>query len=151
MSDTEQKAMTEMISGYLDGELTQQESQRVAVLIRTQPEWQQLYEELNSMRNDLKQAEWVSADARDLPKILGDGPSQWLGVIGWSVLILGALAVSLFVGWEVLVSLWQDNSTPWWFKFGIVGFYGGFVLLFLMVLRQRLIARKTDKYRKVKL
>ena len=36
------------LSGYLDGELTQQEAQKVSLLIETDPEYQVLYKELNA-------------------------------------------------------------------------------------------------------
>jgi len=41
----------EKLSGYLDGELTQQEAQKVALLIDSDPEYQTLYRELSLMRS----------------------------------------------------------------------------------------------------
>ncbi|WP_194756711.1 anti-sigma factor family protein [Aliidiomarina indica] len=150
---TEQQpcAVAEELSGYLDNELSQQEQQRVMIHLRNCPHCQQLLTEMQAMRTDMKVAVHVSADTRDLPQILGDKPARWLGLLGWSALILGVLLVASFFFWELAVDLVTNASIPWWVRFGIAGLYLGLLGLFLMVLRQRLVAMKTDKYRKVKL
>ncbi|TRW48425.1 anti-sigma factor [Aliidiomarina halalkaliphila] len=150
---TEQQpcAVAEELSGYLDGELSQQEQQRVMIHLRSCPHCQQLLADMQALRGDMKVAVHVSADARDLPKIMGDKPARWLGILGWSALILGVLLVTSFFFWELALDLLTNSSVPWWVRLGIAGFYLGLLGLFLMVLRQRLVAMKTDKYRKVKL
>ncbi len=68
-------------------------------------------------------------------------------LLGWLLLIGGALAIAGFVGWSLLVS----PDKPVFFTVAFLAIYGGLALLLLSVLRQRLIERKTDKYKDVKL
>jgi hypothetical protein len=42
-----------------------------------------------------------------------------------------------------------DSSEPIWVRLALGGIGLGFLILFLHVLRQRLIARKTDRYRDI--
>lgn len=144
-------AVAEQLSGYLDDELTQQEQQRVMVHIRTCHSCKALLEEMITLRGDMKRAVHVSADARDLPKVMNDRSARFLGWFGWIALVLGALLLTTFFFWDLAVELLTDRNVPWWVRLGIAGVYLGFIGLFLMVLRQRLIASKTDKYKKVKL
>ena len=68
--------------------------------------------------------------------------------IGW-LLFIGGLLVAGGVGlYEIFTS---DHS---WTLFEILiagGVYGGLLLLFISVLRQRLVERKTDKYKDVEI
>ena len=63
----------------------------------------------------------------------------WLLFAG-GVLILAGVAIYFFV---------FDAETPLYIKLGVGGLYGGLALLLLSVLRQQLIARKTDPYRDI--
>ena len=67
--------------------------------------------------------------------------------IGW-LLFLGGILIAAGIGiYEFIV----DSSIEPWVKFLFAAIYGGLALLFLSVLRQRLIERKTDKYEDVEI
>lgn len=143
--------MEVFISGYIDGELTQQESQQMAVHIRRCESCEKLYKELVELKGMTKEAHHITVDERDLPRILENKTNRWLMTLAWALVIIGGLVVGGFMAWDLAHALWTDTSQPWWLRLALGAFYLGFVGLFLVVLRQRLIARKTDKYRKVKL
>ncbi len=67
--------------------------------------------------------------------------------IGWLLLIGGVLAC---LGIGVFVFLF-DTSIGLVEKLIVGAIYGGLALLFYSVLRQRLIERKTDKYKDVEI
>lgn len=67
--------------------------------------------------------------------------------IGWLLLIGGLLAVAGIGIYEFLT----DPSVGWTEKLVVTVIYGGFVALFVSVLRQRLIERKSDKYKDVEI
>ncbi len=65
--------------------------------------------------------------------------------LGW--LLLGAGVLSLY-GYGIYGSM-TDASEPIWVRLAVGGIGLGFLILFIHVLRQRLIARKTDRYRDI--
>jgi hypothetical protein len=67
--------------------------------------------------------------------------------LGWLLLLGGFLALSGLVALEFVT----DPSVSWVERFFIITFYGGFAALFVSVLRQRLVERKTDKYNDVEI
>ena len=67
--------------------------------------------------------------------------------VGWLLVIAGAIAMLGYVGYELLFA---ESDAPL-VRWGLVAFYLGLGVLLLAVLRQRLIARKTDKYKDVEI
>ena len=65
--------------------------------------------------------------------------------LGW--LFLGA-GVLLLYGYGIY-DFMTDTSETIWVRLALAGIGLGFLILFLHVLRQRLIARKTDRYRDI--
>ena len=67
--------------------------------------------------------------------------------VGW-VLVIGGVLVAVGIG---VYALFFTDETPLTAKLVAGGIYGGFALLLIAVLRQRLRERKTDKYTDVEL
>ena len=67
--------------------------------------------------------------------------------IGWLIFILGLLAIA---GIGLFGFVFSDDLS-FGMKLIFVGVYGGLSLLLISVLRQRLIERKTDKYKDVEI
>ena len=68
-------------------------------------------------------------------------------IVGWLLVIGGALVLVGYAGYELLVA---EVDVPL-IKWGVVALYGGLGVLLLVVLRQRWVARKTDKYKDVEI
>ena len=67
--------------------------------------------------------------------------------IGWLLFVLGVLVVASYAAYAFAA----DDVIPAFLKTAIAAVVVGMVLLFISVLRQRLIARKTDKYEEVEI
>jgi hypothetical protein len=67
--------------------------------------------------------------------------------IGWFLFIGGVLAIAGIGIYEFVI----DSSVSTTIKVIIGMIYGGLAMLFFSVLRQRLIERKTDKYKDVEI
>ena len=67
------------------------------------------------------------------------GPGVGIATIGW-ILFVNGLVVAAVLGFNAFM------EAPILVKLLLVGIYGGAFLLLISVLRQRLAARKTDKY-----
>lgn len=77
---------------------------------------------------------------------MADRTAGITGGLGWLLFLAGVLALVGFAVYALAV----DDEAPLYIKLGVVALYGGLALLLLSVLRQQLIARKTDKYKDVK-
>lgn len=137
----------EFLSGMVDGELTQQERQRVTLHC----------EQCEVCRNDL-------ADLRALRERIGQsrlsetGEDKWRETmkepvvsntrgLGWLLFITGIVIVAGIGLGTFLV----DPGISFGMKLLLGAIYGGLALLLFSVLRQRLIERKTDKYKDVEI
>lgn len=70
--------------------------------------------------------------------------ARWIGL---TLFFGGFLALA---GYGVYALL-ADVEVPAIVKFGVLALYGGLAVLGLLVLRQRLIVRRTDKYRDIEI
>ncbi len=134
------------LSGYLDGELTQQESQTIYLHLKSCERCQQLYQDLAAMKQSVSQLEGPTMSESELNKIMQDRPARGLQWIGWMLLIAGVSVIVAVTAYQFI-----SSEGPLWIKLTISAIYGGIAFLFLTVLRQRLVARKTDKYKGVDL
>lgn len=136
-----------MISGYVDGELTQQEAQRVRLHLEDCAACRRLHNELQALKADVAALDWPRDDAALLETLEQDLFARASAGIGWFLLLLGA-ALLLILG---IVEFVTAENTPWHEKLGIALLWLAPLALLASVIRQRLIAYRTDKYRKVKL
>jgi len=77
--------------------------------------------------------------------VIGDRTNHMGPRLGWSLIGGGLL---LLYGYGIY-DFMTDASEPIWVRLALGGIGLGFLILFLHVLRQRLIARKTDRYRDI--
>ena len=137
----------ELLSGYIDGELTQQQRQRVELYCETSEECRKDLEELRALRERIGRAPLGELDQDAWGERMNDPGVRVSALIGWTLFIGGLLlAAGVFV-----VSLLLDDDLGLLGKLIIVGVYGGLAGLLISVLRQRLIERKTDKYKNVRI
>ena len=137
----------ELLSGYIDGELTQQERQRVDIHSESCAECRQLRDELRDMRRDVGDAGLSEIGEDHWRERMNDRTVQATRGIGWLLLIGGFLAIAGIGIYEFVT----DPSVGLVEKLVAAVIYGGFAALFVSVLRQRLIERKSDKYKDVEI
>lgn len=139
--------MQELLSGYLDGELTQQQSQRVHLHIQNCLSCRAMYDDLKTMKQGIASMEKQTLSEKELQRLMTDKTATSSAWIGW-LLLIGSLSVVLAI---VVYQFFMNDQTSLWIKLLVSAFYGGIAFLFLSVLRQRWIARKTDRYKGVDL
>lgn len=142
-----QQDVSELLSGYIDGELTQQERQRVELLCKTNEEFRRNLEELSALRERIGQTPLGEADEQHWGERMNDSGVRATSMIGW-ILFIGGIVIALGV---FVLTLLFDPTIGGLAKLVIVAVYGGLALLLVSVLRQRLIERKTDKYKNVRI
>ena len=133
-----------LLSGYLDGELTQAEAQFVEVRLEASEELRRELAELKQLREatmDMKFAEPSEGEWDEHARGIFSGGARglgWLMVVIWSICLLG------FGAWQFITS-----SEDLLVKLMVFGLCSGLGLLFLSVLVDRCTSYGKDKYRRV--
>jgi predicted anti-sigma-YlaC factor YlaD len=144
MSELQHGFNEALISGYIDGELTQGEEQRVRLHLEDCAECRTMTDELRRLKEATMTTEFQVPDDTQWDETPRGRHSGFFRNFGWLILlawIVGTLGYGL---WQVAIDT-ED-------LFGVVivfGFWLGFGLVFLSVLIDRLKTRKTDRYRRV--
>ena len=137
----------ELLSGYIDGELTQQERQRVEVHCEGCPQCNNDLDELRTLRQKVGCSRLSEFGEDNWREQMDDTTVKVTHGIGWLLFIGGLLLLAGYLIYEFVF----DTSLSWGIKLLFGAIYGGFGVLFISVLRQRLIERKSDKYKDVEI
>ena len=133
-----------LISGYLDGELTQAEDQRVRLHLEDCAHCREQAEALIRIREAAMSTDFPLPDDRQWDETPRGGPSSFLRNVGWMVMILWVAGLAGFAVWQLIRS--PEGLAE---KLLVFGFWLGLGLVFLSVLIDRLRTMKTDRYRRV--
>ncbi len=135
----------QMLSAYLDGELTQASAQRVRVHLEDCGECRRVFDEmarLQAMTRELAFAEPPEAKMKELEKSFGvQAPRR----LGW-LFIAAGIAAWLIHGAVAYVRYWRPPTVEEMMASAVVI---GFVLLFVSVAVERLRQLPHDKYRRI--
>ena len=137
----------ELMSGYIDGELTQQDRQRVEVHCDSCAQCENTLADLKELRNAVGKARLSELGEDKWREEMDDTVVKVARGIGWLMFIGGWLVIG---GISLFASIMND-STSLGVKLLVASTYVGLASLFISVLRQRLIERKTDKYKDVEI
>jgi hypothetical protein len=140
--------VSDLLSGYIDGELTQQDRQRVRLHCESCSECNSSLEDFREMRGKVANAKLSELSQDKWRETMNDATVKTTRGLGWLLLVGGAM---ISIGVLMLEMFTSDSSMSIQEKLIVGGIYGGLLLLFLSVLRQRLIERKSDKYKDVEI
>lgn len=143
----ENRHVGEQLSGFIDGELTQQERQFVTLHCEVCADCRENLDRLRELRNRIGTAGLSEVGEDKWRESIDDSTVQLTRGIGWLSFIVGLLIV---VGIALVGFLFSDDISVG-MKLLMFAIYGGLAALFFSVLRQRLIERKTDKYKDVEI
>lgn len=137
----------EQLSGYIDGELTQQERQRVVLHCESCEGCRQDLAELQALRQRIGKTRLSVIGEDKWRETMEDTTVQTSRTIGWMLFIAGLL-MAFGAG---LIAFLSSSGLSLGEKVIIFAIYGGLATLLFSVLRQRMIERKTDKYKDVEI
>jgi len=133
-----------LLSGYVDGELTQADNQRVRLHLEECQQCRSLVDDLQQIREAAMTTPFpVPADEewQEKPRT---GGSLWTRRLGWILIVVWMAGA----GW-LAIQAFAEDSSAWYEKALVVALVGGAILLFISVLLDRLRALKTDRYRRI--
>ncbi len=133
-----------LISGHIDGELTQATEQKVRIHIDDCDHCRGLFDELSTMREATMSTAFRIPDDSQWDERPRSGASFAARNLGWAIGILWAVFFSGFALWQI----WHgsENLVE---RLLVFGGLSAFVLLFVSVLLDRIQVAKTDPYREV--
>ena len=136
-----------MLSGYIDGELTQQQAQRVRLHCDSCAECAEQLEQLEALRREVGRTRLSPLSDDSWREHMKEPTVEITRGIGWILFILGVLGISGIVIYEFVI----DAGMPMHIKVLTSLVWLGMGALLVSVLRQRLIERKSDKYKDVEI
>ena len=144
---TTDKHVGELLSGYIDGELTQQQQQHVRIHCDSCTACAQELEQLENLRQQVGRSR-LSPLSEDIWREHMKEPTvEITRGLGWILFIAGVLGISGIGVYEFVI----DTSMASHIKVISGLIWVGLGALLISVLRQRLIERKSDKYNDVEI
>jgi hypothetical protein len=138
------------ISGYLDGELDPSERAAFERQLATDTA---LAHELDAIRS-LKEVT-RGMKLRELPDRVWE--RYWDGTynrierrIGWLLFSIGVIVLLAGAFYELAIVLLRSSADPLWVRIAVGAIGGGFAILVVSVVRERLFTWKRDPYREVR-
>ncbi len=137
----------ELLSGYLDDELTQKDRQRVDVHLRGCDRCTARLAELDTVRTSVGglSLDMNPEDRERWRKVMDNAFDRTARGLGWVLVVGAVLLLGGYAGYEFLLADLEPPLVKW----AVVALYLGFGVLLISVIRQRLSARKTDRYKDV--
>ncbi len=135
----------ELLSGYLDGALPQGDTQKIRIAIEDDEDVKALYRDLEAMRDAAGSTRFVEPEDDAWPELPRSKSSWFSRSLGWGLLTTWFTVVTVYSLWTFISQTGDPLEI-----FLVLGLPGGFVLLFISVLIDRLKDLKTDRYRGVR-
>lgn len=137
----------EKLSGYIDSELPQQQTQQIAVHLAQCEECKRLHKELLDVQQKVKMVVNDQAEEDHLEKIMQEPAAKQNLQWGWLLIIISSIMMMLYA----LACFITDEEINSFEKITAILLGAGGILLFLGVIRQRIAAAKSDKYKDINL
>jgi predicted anti-sigma-YlaC factor YlaD len=134
-----------LISGYLDGELTQADDQRVRLHIRRCDHCRELFEEMMTLREAAMTTRFEVPDDDQWNESPRGGLSWATRSLGWLMAVVWVVVVTGFGLWQA----WNDTQSLLE-RVLVFGGLSAFTLLLVSVIVDRVATWKFDRYRGVK-
>jgi hypothetical protein len=141
------KAQLQNLSGYLDNELTQGDRQRVELHMESCADCRQSYEEMAQVRADVGQLSFGEISHEEWSGIMNDLSVRTSRGAGWLLYIVGLLGLVGYGAYQ----FYRDDTVPALVKTFVAAILIGLLLLFISVLRQRIVSKRSDKYQDVQI
>ena len=140
-----------LLSGYVDGELTQGDRQRVEVIMEDCQNCAKTFEEMKKLHGEIGGIEYEHMTEGERLKAAKDPVAETGASLG-QVLVIGGFII--FYGSLIYLSLKEMLSspdTPMLMKIGLPAIFLGFGVLLTSVIIDRIKASKTDPYKDVEI
>jgi predicted anti-sigma-YlaC factor YlaD len=133
------------LSAYLDGELTQQESQRVDVHVRECPRCRAVLDDFRQLRGDIKDLGYPEPKEAEWSRVMAGFTFKATRGLGWLLWIGGAVVLVAYG----IYAFATDDTVKAFERVVVLAVLLGVMLVFVTVLAERLSSYKHDKYKDI--
>ena len=133
-----------LISGYLDGELTQRDDQRVRLHLEDCADCRNIANEMRKLKEATMASDFQVPEDTQWDEKPRGAVSGFLSNFGWTIAIAWVIVIVGYGIWQVATG--AEDLLEALLVFGL---WLGFGLVFLSVLIDRLKTFKTDPYRRI--
>jgi predicted anti-sigma-YlaC factor YlaD len=141
--------LKELVSSYLDGELTQEEREVVRRHLEECSACRDAYREMSDL-GEVMAKMTLKEPPKEVWKVYTEAVYNRLERgIGWILLSIGAMIVLFFTGYNMLEGLIRDPSIPLVVKAGILCGVGGVAVLLVSLIRERLFVNRRERYKEI--
>ena len=137
----------QLLTGYLDDELTQQDHQRVEQRMINEPAYRAQFDDLNSLRTDIAGLDFQPNKTTQWSELAPDVTSQTTRSLGWLTYIISTLFLVVYGLYEFIIAETENALV----KTAVLGIFLGLGLLLISVIKQRIVESKTDRYKDVQI
>ena len=137
----------QLLTGYLDNELTQQDRQRVEQRMINEPTYHAQFDDLNSLQSDIAGLDFQPNKTTQWNELAPDVTSRTTRSLGWLTYIISTLFLVGYGLYEFIMAETENALV----KTAVLGIFLGLGLLLFSVIKQRLVESKTDRYKDVQI
>lgn len=149
LSNEERSRFHLLLMAALDHELSPDEEREFKKYLADSPDYRREWEEYQKLKEATMQLKFTQPAEEVWDR-------YWLNVynriergLGWILTSIGAMIVLFYGAYKAIESLLAEAQLEWFMKAGILALLGGLVILLVSVLREKLLTRKTDKYKEI--
>jgi hypothetical protein len=149
LTDEEMNRFRMLLMAAVDGELSAEDEREFKKFLSISPDCQREWEEYRKLKEATMQLKFTQPSEEVWDR-------YWLNVynriergLGWILTSIGAMIVLFYGAFKAVKSIIADPKLEWFMKAGILAVLGGLVILLISVLREKLMTRKTDKYKEI--
>jgi hypothetical protein len=137
----------QLLTGYLDDELTQQDRQRVEQRMINEPTYRAQFKDLNSLQSDIADLDFQPNKTTHWCEHAPDITSRTTRSLGWLTYIISTLFLLAYGLYEFIITETENAFV----KTAVLGILLGLGLLLISVIKQRFIESKNDRYKDVQI
>lgn len=135
-----------LLMGYLDGELTEIEAERIEQHLNDCTECRSELQEFRRLKEVTRNMRVVSPDDRYWQDYWSNVYNRLERRVGWVLVSAGTILVAAYGVYDLV---WYWNI-PLVVRLGLVALLTGFITLLVSVLRERIFLSRSDKYERIK-
>ena len=143
-------AFKPLLMGYLDSELTETEVLRMETHLKECKECASELEEFRRLKEVTHHMRVIMPDEKYWEDYWSHIYNRLERRIGWILTSIGAILLTSYGLYELIVELFLLHSIPWIVRVGVLALIVGMCTLVISVLRERIFLSKADKYERIK-